>query len=225
MTKQEIIKQISKPSTLFKVGGFKPSDDIKSSWFGKVLLSKEGEKWPDYEGDLMTPLCQLNLSNLPYKLEVLKDINFITVFVDEEKIFNEDDNRAYLIRAYQNIEELVPLEQAEYSTAIKAFQLEPYLSENDCPCWDDCPISIPEEFEDNYEGSFENRSGIKIGGWPSLVQGEIFWSPFNKDAEDVNFAFQIDSIEKANWHWGDGGVGYFGINPLSNEWFFTWQGY
>jgi len=188
-------------------------------------LSKKGEEWPSVDGNLMTPLCQINLSNIPYKPDTLKDINFICVFVDEEKIFNETESNAVLIRTYENLDDLIPLEQAEYSTSIKPFQLDSYLEENDCPCWDDCAISMPEEFEDNYETLFENKSGIKIGGWPSLVQGEIFWTPFNKSAENVNFAFQIGSIEKANWHWGDGGVGYFGKDSQTNEWSFTWQGY
>ncbi len=225
MTEQEIIKRISRPSTLFKVGGFRPSNDIKSSWFGKVLLSKEGEEWPSIDGNLMTPLCQINLSNIPHKPDIIKDINFICVFVDEEKVLSDPESNAVLIRSYENLDDLIPLEQREYSTSIKPFQLEPYLEEHDYPCWDDCPISIPNDFEDNYETLFENKSGIKIGGWPSLVQGEIFWTPFNKNSEDVHFVFQIDSIEKANWNWGDGGLGYFGKDIKTGNWIFTWQGY
>lgn len=225
MTKQEIIKQISKPSSIFKVGGFKPSESPQSSWLGKVLLSAKEEEWPSINGEFMSPLCQLNLSDLPYKPDFLKDIKFITVFIHENKIFDEDNSESYLIRTYNDINELIPLKQVSHPSTIKPFQLEPYLEKNDCPSWENCPISIPEEFEDEYETLFKNEQGIKIGGWPTLIQGEIFWTPFNKNSEDINFAFQISSIEKANWNWGDGGVGYFGINTKTNTWVFTWQSY
>ncbi|MEW4923632.1 DUF1963 domain-containing protein [Algibacter sp. 2305UL17-15] len=225
MKKEEIIKKISKPSTLFRVGGLRAIDSIQASWFGKILLCKKGEDWPSIDGNLMTPLCQINLSNIPYKPDIIKDINFICVFIDKERIFNEEGSDSVLIRTYENLDDLIPLRQLEYKTSIKPFQLDPYLEENDCPCWDDCPINIPEDFEDKYEMLFENKSGIKIGGWPTLIQSEIFWTPFNKNAEDISFVFQIDSIEKANWSWGNSGVGYFGKNTQTNDWSFTWQAY
>lgn len=219
MTEQEIIDKISKPATLFKVGGFKPSEEKNSSWFGKVLLSKEGEKWPEYNGNLLTPLCQLNISSLPYKPDELKEIVFMTVFIDENGL-NKSTNKTVIVRTYKSLEDLVELEQPNYNSSIKPFQLEPYLEKNDCPTWDDCPMKIPEEFEENYEIHFENKAGIKIGGWPSLIQGEIFL-----ESNDAEYIFQIDSIEKANWQWGDGGVGYFAKDSKTQNWLFEWQCY
>ena len=217
MTEQEIIDKISKPATLFKVGGFRPSDDIKASWLGKVLIAKEGEEWPKYAGNPMTPLLQLNLSDIPSKPNNLNGIEFITVFIDEKSVLDSKDG-TYIIRTYKSEDTLISLNQNNYTSTIKAFQLEPYLEENDCPSWDDCPVQIPDELEEDYESLFENKSGIKIGGWPSLVQSEIFW-----ESDDFEYAFQIDSIEKANLQWGDGGVIYFGINSQTNDWSFEWQ--
>lgn len=218
MTQQDIINKISKKATLFKVGGFRPSNNIKSSWFGKVLVGKEDEEWPKSNGNAMTPLLQINLSNITELPDSLDGIEFITVFIDSDN-YSDNLSESLLIRTYQNIEELISLNTVDYISGIKPFQLESY-KENDCPSWDDCPISIPEEFEDDYETLFENKSGIKIGGWPSLIQGEIFW-----ESDNTEFVFQIDSIEKANWQWGDGGVAYFGKNPQTNDWFFEWQCY
>lgn len=230
MTKEEIIKQISKPAIAFEVGGFKPDDNIKSSWIGKVLVGKIGEEWPHSNGKPMIPLCQINLSELPYKPDNIKDIALITVFIDSMEIPSNDEPNEinWCLRTYESVNELISLVQPKINSQIKPFQLKPRLVENDFPCHEDIPIELPEEFEDDYYDLFENIGGIKIGGWPTLIQSKIFWAPFNQHPAKPEYVFQIDSIEKAQWQWGDGGVGYFGrgtADGKSNEWTFAWQCY
>jgi uncharacterized protein YwqG len=229
MTKEEIAKQLSRPATVFEVGGFRPDNDIKSSWIGKILVGKEGETWPESGGYPMLPLCQLNITTLPYKPESLKDIAFITIFIDEEIPSDDEPNGTkWCLRAYENLADLVVLEQPEIDSPIKPFQLRPKLVTQDFPCHEDCPIELPEEMEENYYDLFKNTDGIKIGGWPTLLQGEIFWASFNQHPAKPEYIFQIDSVEKAQWQWGDGGVGYFGRGTekdKTNEWTFSWQSY
>jgi len=100
------------------------------------------------------------------------------------------------------------------------------LVENDYPCWDDIAERVPEELEETYSDTCPNIDGFKFGGWPTLIQSEIFWNPVDSDAIDPTYVFQIDSAEKGNWAWGDSGVGYFGrfsTNGTQNDWALTWQ--
>lgn len=94
----------------------------------------------------------------------------------------------------------------------------------DYPCWEDLPIDCPPDIEDNYYELFKNQNGFKFGGWATLIQSEIQWNPKGKNTSNSEFIFQIDSNHKVNWFWGDGGVGYFGLNE-DNKWHLSWQCY
>jgi hypothetical protein len=98
----------------------------------------------------------------------------------------------------------------------------------DFPCWEDVAFEIADEIGDNYYDLFENSGGMKLGGWPTLVQSEIFWAPWNQHPALPEYVFQSDSTEKGNWTWGHGGVGYFGRGTApgkENEWTVAWQCY
>ncbi len=66
--------------------------------------------------------------------------------------------------------------------------------------------------------------GLKVGGWPSLVQGEIFWAPWKDHPAQPEFVFQVDSDEKTGLVWGDGGVLHIGRGTVAQEtWALEWQ--
>lgn len=81
--------------------------------------------------------------------------------------------------------------------------------------------------EDNYFDIVKIKDGSKIGGWPHLIQSEIYWAPFNQPPTNPEYAFQIDNEEKAGWMWGDAGVGYFGrgTGQAKDTWALAWQCY
>jgi uncharacterized protein YwqG len=106
--------------------------------------------------------------------------------------------------------------------------MRPTVVEADFPKREDLPISLPEDIDDKYYDLFKTASGFKLGGWPSLIQSEIYWAPWNQHPAEPRYVFQIDTIEKANWMWGDDGVGYFGrgTKPGSTDvWAIEWQCY
>ena len=229
MTQKEFENRIKKPSIRFHVGGFRPNDSLTASWVGNVTVKKDDETWPESNGQPMIPICQLNLRELTYKPANLQDIELLVLFVDATELPEDQPNGdGWLIRTYSNIQELQEIEQPTIDFPIKQFQLKPEFIDKDFPCWEDCPIEVPDEFEEDYFDLFPNQIGIKVGGWPTLVQGEIFWAPFNRHPAEPEFVFQIDSIEKANWFWGDNGVAYIGRGTktaFKNEWTFSWQCY
>ena len=229
---KEIEKQfrdkVKRSAIRMQIGGFRPSQSPKASCFGKVNFCIPGEPWPKVNGKSMWPLCQLNITEFPFRPPRLDDIEFITVFIGPEQLPNHKENgEGWCLRAYRNIKDLVPISGDKIDSPIKSFEMKPEVLEEDYPCWDDAD-SCPEELENDYFDLFANHSGFKIGGWPTLIQSEIFWAPLNKHPFNPDYVFQIDSTEKGNWSWGDGGVGYFGRGTTSegkDSWALSWQCY
>jgi uncharacterized protein YwqG len=221
--------KIRRKATLLKVGGFRPSNDPYASWFGEVRFCARDETWPYSTGKPMIPLAQINISELPYVPERLAGIAFITVFIDADTVPTDSPNGdGWELRVYKTIDELKPIEKPKISSHIKSFPMSASEIENDYPCWEDIAFECPEEIEEQYLELYENYSGFKFGGWPTLIQSEIYWAAWNDHPAAPEYVFQIDTEAKAHWSWGDGGVGYFGLGTVDGketEWTLVWQCY
>jgi len=214
---------------VLELGGFRPPDDPRSSWFGRVNFAGEGEGWPITNRYPMHALCQINLAEMPFRPPRLDDIQFIAVFIGPCELPTDNANGTnWCLRAYPSLDLLVPLSRKETGTQIKPFPMRPRIVEEDYPKWEDVGIALNEDVAESYYDHFENFSGLKLGGWPTLIQSEIFWAPWNKHPASPQFVFQIDTTEKGNWMWGDNGVGYFGRGTSpghENTWACDWQCY
>jgi hypothetical protein len=193
-----------------------------------TLLLK-AEEWPTTNGDPMHALCQINLTEMPFRPPRLDDVEFVTVFIGPNELPNDDANGSnWCLRAYSSLSLLVPLSSRQTGTHIKPFPMRPRILEEDYPIWDDVNFELDEDVEDSYYDNLSNAHGLKLGGWPTLIQSEIFWAPRNKHPAAPEYVFQIDTTEKGNWMWGDNGVGYFGRGTTpgrENEWACAWQCY
>ncbi|CAG9296879.1 DUF1963 domain-containing protein [Celerinatantimonas diazotrophica] len=220
---------INRKAIVLDIGGFRPPEDPFFSWFGKVSFCRSGEEWPMQDGEPMHALAQINLTDFPFKPKGLEDIEFITIFIGPEELpIHASNGNNWQIRTYEKVSDLIPLNQIETGSWIKSLPMKSRLVEEDYPCWDDVPVECPEEIDDDYYDLFDNVSGFKFGGWPTLLQAEIFWAPWNKHDACPEYIFQIDTTEKGNWMWGDNGVGYFGKGTAEgkeNEWALSWQCY
>jgi hypothetical protein len=224
-----IREQLRRRAVLLEIGGFRPPDNPTGSWFGRVNFGLPDEAWPMMNDSPMRALCQINLTEMPFRPPRLQDIEFIAIFIGPEELpLDAPNGENWCLRAYKELTQLTPLAQVDTGSPIKPFPMRAHLVEEDYPCWEDVPLEVPEEVEGRYYDLFENVWGFKLGGWPSLVQSEIFWASGNKHSIDPEYVFQIDTIEKANWMWGDNGVGYFGRGTKeghTDEWALAWQCY
>lgn len=229
MDLEQVREQLKRKAIVMEIGGFRPSNNPADSWFGKVNLALEEEEWPESDGEPMHALCQLNLTTLPFKPERLKDFELLTVFVGPTELPDQEENGSnWCLRAYHRISELVALEPVDSQSWIKPFPMRPTIVDEDFPCHEDINIEMSEDLRDSYYSHFTNVSGFKLGGWPTLIQSEISWAPYDRHPISPEYVFQIDTTEKGNWMWGDGGVGYFGRGTVSgrtNEWAIDWQCY
>lgn len=192
-------------------------------------MALPGETWPTTGSAPMHALCQLNLTELPFCPARLADLEMITVFVGPAELpVDEANGSSWCLRAYKQLNELRPLEQVDSSSSIKPFPMTPRIIDEDYPCLEDVAIDLPADVEDDYYDLFKNVEGFKLAGWPSLIQSAIYWAPWNQHPASPEYVFQIDSSEKANWMWGDCGVGYFGRGTVAghvDDWTLQWQCY
>ncbi|WP_179335441.1 DUF1963 domain-containing protein [Winogradskyella costae] len=232
MTVEDLKNKISKPVTKFNTGGFRPKNTIEESWIGKVFAYHEDEDIPlDKNGDQMFPLAQFYLPNLPYVHPSLKDTKLITVFVSAEwpECF-EDMGDHWVIREYNNLENIQIKNIENSDSFINAFPLHAELDENDFPLWDGGGLSLEDEAEilkledegvidDYFDITDEITAHIydhKIGGYPSFCQSGI--GDADGFGKGFQFVFQISSDEKANFNVVDNGSLMFAKNNDTKQW-------
>ena len=212
-------------ASVAQVGDFLPPEEITASWFGDVRVGTEGEYWPHWVNPetgqtvYLTPLAQINLTEVPYVPDKLKKFKLITVFIDAEELpFETPNGEGWAVRAYESLDNLVSLPRPGVKFEIVAMPMKWKLQEKEGPSWEAaCHITDLHEFnivtDSEYDDRYYNSKGTKIGGHPHLIQGPL---EFMDD-----FMFQIDSEEKAGWMWGDCGIGYFGLDD-NGQWLFEW---
>lgn len=209
-----------------EIGGFRPTADPRASWFGKVTVALPGEDWPRSDGKPMFALCQINLSELPFRPPRLDDFELITVFIGPDELPDSTENGSgWCLRSYRSVDQLVELAQCDTTSPLKPFPMRPIVIDDDYPCWDDLPAELPMTIE-QYRDTFKTHDGFKLGGWPRLIQSGIYWAPWQQHPIAPEYVFQIDTTEKGNWMWGDNGVGYFGRGTApgrEDEWALEWQ--
>ncbi|WP_028888536.1 DUF1963 domain-containing protein [Tenacibaculum ovolyticum] len=228
MTIKEIKDRISKNTTIFKVGGFRPENTIQESWIGKVSAYSPDEIIPiDKNGELMFPLAQIYIPNLPFIHPKLSSTKILTVFISNEypECF-EKMGENWIIREYENLENVTFKNLSNPKSFIKQFPLKAEQKQ-DCPLWDGGGLSLEMEnkiieFENNgeiecyYDIADFHQYEHKIGGFPSYCQSGIgIDEGFGKGFE---FVFQITSDEKINLNVIDNGSFMFAKNDQTNEW-------
>lgn len=225
MNEISVIKQqIVKKATELKTGGFRPTYSKSESWIGNVYLYKKNEEIPkDKKGDLMMPLFQLCLTNLPIIPKVLSETKVLTVFVSKDlPVTLTPNGENWLIREYKCIDDLLIKKLIHPNSFLKAFPLKPQIVNEDYPVWDGGGLSSELESKildlensgliKDYYDIAENQYGHKVGGYPSFCQSGIYFG------DDFEFAFQIATDEKANLNIIDNGTIYLAKNSKSGEW-------
>jgi uncharacterized protein YwqG len=224
MEKNDLIEKLARQATEFITGGFKPTNSMQESWIGRVYIYAENEEIPrDQKGELMFPLVQFCLKDLPFVPNSIKDIEIITLFVAKEFPYGEVlEKENWVLREYRSNDKVIFKDLYHIQSSIRGFPLMPKLAKKDFPAWDSNDISedlckeILKLEEQNiissYSGEIEQNYLTKIGGYPSYCQP-------GPDIEDNwEFIFQIASDEKANINIIDAGNLYFFKSKNTGEW-------
>lgn len=212
-------------ASIAQIGGFSPTQTPLTSSFGGRLVGAAHETWPLNGGEPMLPLLQVRTDELPSVPEQLSGVALFTVFAGPGELpvdLPAPNGSGWLIRCYGSLDALRPL-AGEPKSHLRPFPIRWSLGESEGPAWEDAwgvtDLSAFNELEDAIDlfyDRYQNRSSTKVGGWPSYIQGA--------PAQTLgDFVFQIGSEEKANWMWGDNGIGYFYFRD--GEWTMRWDCY
>ncbi len=229
-------RQLERPCVPIKVGGsLSPDRNQLASAFGRVDVCLPGEHWPTWREKPLWPLCQLNLTEAPWRPNSLADIELIALFISfhfMEAEFpwlrdpGEGKGASWCLRKYPSVDALVPLVAPSHGSTIRDTQVLWSNVTPDSPTHDLLPLDLPDNLRDTYyEMNFPRIHATKLGGWPSCVQSEPWWYHQDSD-DDFSFAIQIDSESEAGWMWGDSGTAYFARSQRDpRKWAFDWQCY
>jgi len=184
----------------------------------------------------MAPVCQINLAELPYRPEALDDLDFICLYMalDEKggyELPNSTPNGVgWELRAYAHGQPTADVADQRVVGHIRPAALAFALLRDDFPDWDDAVTFLERagiDGDQEWYAAHVGRAaeGIKVGGWPYLIQSEIFWAPWNRHPANPSFVVQIDSIQEIGLSWGDQGVLYVGRGDQAHrdQWALEWQ--
>lgn len=212
------------------VASLVPYEPTRSS-LGAITIMGEGEEWPG-GANPMAPLLQINLSELPVKPDLLADLEYLCFWLPSDDLPNSTPNgEGWEVRAYRSGARLQAIEQMPVDAQVTPHGLA-FVASVDFPDWDDASsvlerAGIDRDFEWYHENLPRPREGIKVGGWPFLVQSEIYWAPWNRHPANPRFVLQVDSLPEIDIHWGDEGLLYVGRGDAEHRdiWALEWQCY
>jgi len=222
---KEIKEKLAKRAIGFTTGGLRPSNSQNESWIGRVYLYGQYEYIPlDKNRNMMLPLFQLSLEDLPFVPETLKDTKVITVFIVKPFPAGFRPNGdGWVLREYKKSDELNIKDLKNSQSHIKPFPLKANLIEQDFPLWDDewnMPSEIRNEIIklensgeiESYYDFVDNHYMHKLCGYPAFSQPGVNFG------EDFEFVFQISSDEKARLNIIDSGAIFLAKNKKTGEW-------
>lgn len=216
-------ERLMRPAVLYEPS-VEPSSELLGSYFGSVKVGLPEEAWPEYEQRPMLGVLQLNLEDLVYRPPGTEDIRFLTLFIDTESY--PDNEGSWVLRTYKTSSKLKSLDGPNHELKAHKVSLGPPALIEDYPCFEDLEEEVEDELWDTFSEKYPTARGVKLGGWPSLVQSEISWAPLNRHPAEPRYVFQVDSLQEARWQWGHDGCAYLGRGTTKgrqNEWVFEWQ--
>ncbi len=175
----------------------------------------------------MASLAQINLTEARFVPPELAGFALVSFWIADDNGFLDRPNDrpngdGWAVRAYRSLDELHAVD-GRVIDGIRPRQLDWEVVE-DYPDWDDLVATV--DF-DSLQGLLGSRdahevigsatSGTKLGGWPRLVQGEIFWAPYNQHPASPVYCFQIDSEERVGLNLWDSGVVHVGVGTVDGE--------
>lgn len=189
------------------------------SCIGGTFWGKDGEDWPrSKNGDPLIPWLQVVCTEMKDLYGPLRPRKVVCFYITEDfsdaeatSAFDEND---FVVREYLLKDELAPLSRPK---ELERHQFHRVLWQraDDYPClskyYQLFDKSVYDALCQGKPFKYDNRSGIKIGGWPTMVQSEQRYPG--------EFDMQIDMTE--NFMYGDAGIGQ--LSRSGNSWWLMFE--
>jgi len=185
---------------------------------GGSFWGKPGEQWPQSaDGEPLVPWLQIACTEMKRLYGAFYQRKAVCFYIRQELSDHEElsvaDGGDFVVREYALTDDLVPLRRPTvldgpfHQVTWKRLQDYPAVSKYhglfDSAVYDAlCEIK-------NF--TYRNRSGIKIGGWPTPIQ--------QNQGYPGSYDLQIDMTE--NYSYGDSGVGY--LSRSGGQWYVRFE--
>ena len=214
------IKSLKKDCLLAKQIEFNKDKPILTSMTGGNFWGQKDEIWPIFDSKPMIPIISILTSELPFKSTHFNNIELINVFAYEEGAPIDEQEGSVVIRTYSDIKGLVPLDKPKDLTK-PCFRIK-WKKAIDYPNGYQLEQSLDKEEYQRYLDNnsklmdiYPNHHGVKVGGWPYLIQETYFLK-----LDEPDFVFQFDSNDV--FMFCDSGLGYF-LKNEKNGWHSHWD--
>lgn len=194
-----------------------PADLVSST--GGTFWGRRGEEWPrSAKGKPLIPWLQVVCSEMKGLYGPFYRRQAVCFFLDEgfsdAAAVSNEGVAEFVVRQYAPGEELAPLSRPE-ALSRHEFHRVAWTKTPDFPSvskyYDLFEDSVYSAICDDEHFPYENRSGIKIGGWPTPVQTDQRYPG--------EFDLQIDMTK--NYRYGDSGIGY--LKARGDRWHLVFE--
>ena len=235
------IDELARPVSLATLGGFRPSDDPHASWMAGVGCGRADEEPPAVNGEVMVPILQINVAELPSVPDAMADLALVVVWMSEHFQFESgqftgcDHDRyggeyrsqysGWAVREYASLDGLLPqIDRRKHPRRHDdRFGPRPYpvrwtRMDDEWPSLIDAAKQIPELRgwlrDPAFDTQIRERRDNQCMG--TKVGGYPFTIQTGFDGME-DFVLQIDGDVKANIWWLGGGLAYF-CRSSTGEW-------
>lgn len=186
---------------------------------GAVPLGRVDEDWPTKGDRPLFPILTIGIVELPFVPEFLAGAAYWAFFIEPDEYSHATDDGSLVVRRYKSVDGLQPLtEPADVAHDGPELVFEEVV---DYPCRsalrahiaEDAAVSAsldPESVREIPE-EFRCHGGIKLAGYPALVQETVFLQTLDPD-----HAIQLDATDV--YMYADTGIGYLPRNLDYAHW-------
>jgi hypothetical protein len=184
-----------------------PESAVLSSQ-GGVPLGLPGETWPALNGEPLFPILTIATRELPVIPAFLSGNEYWSFFIQRDQYEQSVSRGSLVVRRYARLSELIPLPQP-IEAPIERLGLS-FSIVTDYPS----RIALgrilgDDDDHEDLDEQYPCHAGIKLGGWPLLVQGIAFLATAEPD-----FQIQLDVTDL--YMYADSGIGhvYGGLDAI-----------
>ena len=167
-----------------------------------------GEAVPRLNGELLFPLLSIHAPELPFVPPFLRGFEYWTVFVEPDAWEQTLEEGSLVIRRYPSARTLQPLRELADEDEWPVWDLA-FTEVQDHPSWQALRRVLAERGDVATNDAelqllakrFRCHSGLKLGGYPHLIQETAFLQTLEPD-----FQIQVDVSDA--YRYGDSGIGY-----------------
>jgi hypothetical protein len=166
---------------------------------GGIPLGLPGERWPLHHDEALFPVLILHTPELPIVPRFLAGSLYWVFFIKPDEYEHSTSDGGLVVRRYSDMSSLVALDPpVEASRERLGFS---FQTVTDYPSRAALERILGETMDHFDDDAFPCHSGIKLAGWPLLIQSTAFLAT---DAPD--FEIQLDGSEL--YTYADSGIGY-----------------